>query len=99
MGQRETLQTLLEEITPHVYFQPPEGFKMDYPCIVYSRNLGKTDYANNKPYQHYVRYGVMVIDRDPDSVILSKVAMLPMCTFERHFTAGNLNHDLYNLYF
>jgi hypothetical protein len=103
MGNRRVqLQTLLEEIlgSRNVYFQPPETVKMNYPCIVYSRGyIERTLYADDIPYQHKVRYDVLVIDKNPDSEILDKIASLPMCIFQRSYTKDNLNHDLYNLYY
>jgi hypothetical protein len=42
---------------------------------------------------------VMIIDRDPDSDIPAKVAEMPLTLFNRFFTADNLNHDVYNVYF
>lgn len=45
------------------------------------------------------RYQVTVIYRNPDSEIPSKIALLPMCSHERHYTKENLNHDVFNLYF
>jgi hypothetical protein len=42
---------------------------------------------------------VTYIDRNPVSPVPDKLADLPMSTFERFFTAGNLNHDVYNIYF
>lgn len=102
MEKRVQLQFLLEDLigSKNVYFQPPETIKLSYPCIIYSRGvIGRTKFADDKPYQHQVRYAVTVIDKDPDSDILDKVASLPMCVFERHYTADNLNHDIYNLYY
>lgn len=104
MGSRLDLQALLETLfassgDAFVYFQPPENVKLRYPCIIYSRDSGKTKFANNKPYTHQLRYAVTVIDKNPDSEIREKVAMLPMCAFERHYTSDNLNHDVYNLYY
>lgn len=102
MGTRVQLQALLEELlgTRNVYFQPPETVKLVYPCIIYSRGfIGKTDFANDKPYQHRIRYEVTIVDADPDSKIPENIASLPMCVFERSYTANNLNHDLYNLYY
>jgi hypothetical protein len=93
---------MLEElVTPNkVYFQPPENVKLIYPCIIYNRGVvGKTEFANNKPYTHRVRYDVIVIDKNPDSPLLDKIAMLPMCIFQRHYTVDNLNHDIYELYY
>lgn len=99
MDRRLELQAVLEEFTPVVYFQPTNNTQMSYPCIVYERDMAETQHADNAPYRRTKRYMVKVIDRDPDSVIPDKVALLPMCLFERHFTAGNLHHDVFNLYF
>lgn len=99
--KREELQSLLETLlgSRNVYFQPPENLSMVYPCIVYHRDDANTRFANNLPYKYDKRYQVMVIDRDPNSAIPDKVARLPMCTFNRFYTASNLNHDVFNLYF
>ena len=101
MGQRLQLQSLLEELlgSENVYFQPPSTVQMAYPAIVYNRDSTMTEFADDKPYANTKRYMVTIIDRNPDSSIPDKVAMLPLTTFNRHFTADNLNHDIYNIYF
>lgn len=101
MAPRLQLQAKLLGIlgSPNVYFQPPPTIKMQYPCIVYNRDRIDTDFADDKPYKRTRRYQVTVIDQDPDSVIHEKVAELPMCSYDRFFTADNLNHDVYNLFF
>jgi hypothetical protein len=101
MAPRLDLQILLIDIlgSPNVYFQPPPSLQMRYPCIVYSRDDIKTEYANDKPYALRKRYQVTVIDQDPDSEIPARVAELPLCVFDRFYTADNLNHDVYKLFF
>ena len=101
MATRLSLQILLESLlgSSNVYFQPPETVKLLYPCIVYERSLIRTDFANNKPYAHKKRYTITVIDKNPDSSILEKISNLVMCSHDRHFTASNLNHDVYNIFF
>jgi len=99
MASRLQLHQLLEAFVGHVYFQPPTNVKLVYPCIVYRRDFADTKFADNGPYRNTLRYSITVIDQDPDSDIPSKVAALPMCLFNRFFTADNLNHDVYNLYF
>lgn len=84
---------------PNVYFQPPSTVKMNYPCIVYGRNRIDLRYANNQLYRHMKSYTVTIIDPDPDSEIPEKVLKLPYCRFDRHFTADNLNHDVFNIYY
>lgn len=83
----------------HVYFQPPSNIQMKYPCIVYERDTGDTQFADNNPYIFKFRYQIAVIDRNPDSPIPEKVAELPMCTMDRHFVSDNLHHDVFNCYF
>jgi len=101
MAQRLELQALLMEIlgTEHVYFQPPPSVQMEYPCIVYQRDYLLTNYADDKPYKLRKRYLVTIIDRNPDSDIPDKVAELPLCVFDRFYTADNLNHDVFKLFF
>lgn len=99
MGQRLELQTLLEAITPHVYFQPPANIQMEYPCFVYRRFDIQPVFANNDPYRLTVRYQLTVIDRDPDSTLPGQVAALPLCRYVRFFATQGLNHDVFNLFF
>lgn len=101
MAQRQQLQSLLLDIlgTEFVYFQPPPTKVMEYPCIVYTRDYAKTEFANNKPYKHAKRYQVKYIDQNPDSDIPAKIADLPTCVFDRFYAADNLNHDVYKLFF
>jgi len=101
MAQRIDLQKLLVNIlgSSHVYFQPPPNVLMVYPCIVYQRDNMKIDYADGQPYNHTVRYQVTTIDQNPDSDIPGKIARLPLCAFDRFFTADQLNHNVFVLYF
>lgn len=101
MGTRLELQALLRSIldSDNVYFQPPPTVQMKYPCIVYRRDTVRTDFAGNHPYAHKLRYLVTVIDPNPDSGIPKKIAMLPMCIFDRFYVADRLNHDVYKLFF
>ena len=82
-----------------VYFQPPANLIMTYPCIRYELDNVDTKYADNLPHIHTPRYTVTVIDRNPNSEIPQKIARLPLSSFNRFYTAANLNHFVYNLYF
>jgi hypothetical protein len=101
MDRRLKLQALLASIpgVTKAYFQPPPSVSMTYPCIVYQRDSASTSHANNLPYRQMQRYQITIIDRDPDSAIPGAVAMLPTASFSQHFTADQLNHDVYTLYF
>lgn len=98
---RLELQTLLEGVlgSQNVYFQPPSNLSMQYPCIVYAHDNAKTEFAGNHPYSRTKRYQVTVIDRNPDTLIPDDVAQLPLSNLNRVFTADNLHHYVFNLYF
>lgn len=101
MERRLMLHEILCKIlgTRNVYFQPPPTIQLEYPCIIYERNQIKSNYADNKSYSNVTAYSVTVIDQDPDSLILNKIQKLSMCRFSTHFTADNLNHDVFNIYY
>lgn len=101
MASRLQLQALLEGLlgTGHVYFQPPSNIQMQYPCIIYTRDGSQTEYADNRPYARTKRYQVTVVDRNPDSELPDKVESLPLCDFNRFFSADNLNHYVFTLFF
>lgn len=98
---RTQLQSLLESVqgSRNVYFQPPPSLVMVYPCIVYSRDQRKTEFADNAPYRTTPRYQVTAISRDPDNPVVEKLAQLPMCVQSTNFVRNNLNHDVFTLYF
>lgn len=101
MAPRLELQTLLETIlgTDNVYFQPPTNTGLQYPCIIYKRDYAASTYADDIPYHYTQRYSVIIIDRNPDSPIPRRIADLPLCVYDRFYTADNLNHDVFTLFF
>jgi hypothetical protein len=97
--KREELHDLLLMFTPYVYFQEPSNVYMEYPCIRYTLDEQDVLYANNNPYRTTDRYQLTIIDPDPDSPLPGMVASLPMCSFDRKYTADDLHHTVYNVYF
>lgn len=100
MATRLDLQTLLEDIlqSRNVYYQPPESVKMQYDAIRYSRANIENTFANDSVYKQDNAYEIIVIYRDPDSELPMKISRLPKCRHDRHYTADNLNHDVFTLY-
>lgn len=99
LDQRSKLQKVLEDITKNVYFQPPSSKTLTYPCIIYSLSSDRPLYAGNKIYLNKDRYTVIVIDRNPETSLFGEVRSLPLCSFDRFYTTGNLNHYAFSLYF
>lgn len=99
MAPRLQLQSFLSEITENVYFQPPPNIAMQYPCIVYGREGSLVRFASNEKFVLSKRYQIMVIDRNPDSILPDTVEELAYSQFDRFFTADNLNHWVFTLFF
>lgn len=99
--KRLQLQSLLEALlgSDAVYFQPSVNVQMKYPAITYHCDDIDTKFAGNRPYIQTKRYQVTVIRREADSDIPEKIAALPLCYYSRMFTADNLYHDVFLLYF
>ena len=100
MRTRLELQNKLVELlgNNHVYYQPPESLKMEYPCIRYSKSDIANTNADNVKYSTNDRYEIIVIDKLPDNAVIKEILNLPYTSFDRHYTANNLNHDVIVIY-
>ena len=98
---RLTLQTKLEDLlgSNHVYYQPPENLKMEYPAIRYSKSDEEDIYANNIKYLSMSVYDLVVIDKKPDNPVIKKLLELPYSEFDRHYVADGLNHDIIRIFY
>lgn len=101
MNKRLELHEVLCDIlgSRNVYYQPPETVKMKYPAIVYSINNIDNGYGDNLPYIQNYAYMVILIDKNPDSEFIDKLANHPRCRFIRNYQSENLNHNVFLLYF
>lgn len=98
MNRRDEIKAQLEAICPNLYFQPPTGNKMSFPCIVYQRMQIKQKKADNVKYKSNVIYKVIVIDRDPDSEIVKAVSELPNTSYMDFYTKDNFNYDVFKMF-
>ena len=83
----------------NVYFDPPESFKLNYPCIVYSFN-GNTDiHAEDERYRRLKRYSLIYITRNADDPMVDKLDDLRFCRLTRPYTANGLFHYAYDIFY
>ena len=83
----------------HVYYQPPENLKMEYPCIRYSKSDITSRHADNINYVNKTSYEIVVIDKHPDNAVIEKILELPLSSYDRHYISDNLNHDVIRIYY
>lgn len=101
MRNRKDLRDLLREtVKPAtVYFQPPTGTKLTYPCLIYELSDIAKENADNRPYILTDGYSITYISKNPDDENYRKLAALPGCYFDRSFRSDNLVHWIYTIYF
>lgn len=99
----DELQVILQDILGEdgkAYYQPPENYKLSYPCIVFERTNALTNYADNNPYQITKRYTITLMTKTADNdEYVDKILILPMCTYDRQFINDNIVHDVFTIYF
>lgn len=83
----------------HMYFQPPETQKLKYPCFIYKLNHYDVEHADDMNYKELRAYTLTVIDEDPDSELPVELIRLPYSNIDRFYTADNLNHWVFIIYF
>lgn len=95
---RESLSEKLKEIlaSDKVYYSPPS--RLAYPCIIYRLNDIYTRKADNIKYTKYKEYIITYIAYKVDEQVVNDILSLPMCSFDRTYTADNLNHVVFSIY-
>jgi hypothetical protein len=97
---RSELSSILHGFcSENVYFQPPNGLVLSYPCLLYELNTVKADGADNTSYIMHDRYTVTYITRNPDDPVIHDLLTIPMCRMSRAFVSDNLYHYSYDLYY
>lgn len=101
MADRLELHSLLQELlgSSNVYYQPPESIKMEYDAIRYSKKDIMSIHADDSKYMMRDFYELIVIARLPDHPVIKRLLALPYCSYDRHYVADNLNHDVLTIYY
>lgn len=100
--RREKIEEMFEDAlgkdSDNIYFEPPENVKLKYPCIIYERIGGDSNYANNNVYIFNFVYKATLIHKDPDSDIPAKLAKNTYVALTGAFVSDNLYHKVYTIY-
>ena len=81
-----------------VYFQPPVGTKMEFPCIVYSQGAPEKINADNKGYFINTPYTVIYIDKSPVSDIPDKLLDMDNTMAERPYQQNNMHYFPFRIF-
>lgn len=100
---RLELSTLLSSIMeecgeePHLYFQPPESVKLEYPCMIYRLRTMTSRKADDKPYYKTIGFDITYVTRSPNSSVPSRMLSEQYMNFDRYYTSENLHHYAYTI--
>lgn len=99
--KRVKLHHVLEDIisSRHVYFQPPESVKLEYPCIVYNLAKVPVQHADNTVYLMNPKYVIRYISKGPDDrtkLLLVQSLGVPII---QTYAQNGLYHYIYELYY
>ena len=85
----------------HVYYQPPETIRMKYPAIVYDLYRVNQQYGDSLNYRIIPQYNITFIDRETnlDWIDAMLETFQNYCYYERSYTAENLVHYSFMLYY
>ena len=83
----------------NVYFDPPESFKLKYPCIVYSLNTNVENFADDSVYRRMKRYSLLYITKNADDPMIDILDDLRYCRMNRFYASDGLFHYAYDIYF
>lgn len=95
--RRLELDQIFRSIAPNVYYQPPVSMKMKYPAIRYERTNINSNHADNQKYKSVLTFQVTTISKEIDDPMVEKIFALPYCSFDRHYIADNLHHDVFSI--
>lgn len=100
MGSHQTLRNKLMDIlgNSNVYYNPPENYKIKYPCIVFYMDDVQRIGADNIGYAMFHRYLLTYISYDPNETVVDALLELPSSSFVRSYKADNLDHSVINIY-
>lgn len=104
MGQNRTRVELHHKLVSmlgsnNVYFDPPENFKLQYPCIVYYLEGLADSSADNQVYRRMRRYSLTYITPIAEDPFAEELADIRYCTLNRPYTVSDLYHWAYTLFY
>lgn len=102
MRNRLVLHNILASIlgNKNLYYQQPENFKLNYPCVIYNQDVGKVVKADNKLYAYTKKYTItFMYPSENDSVIQKMLTKFECCSLDTIFVNDNLYHYVFTLYY
>lgn len=95
------LDSILHEVSNRhgnfpIYFKPPSGFNLKYPCLVYNPSGVDSVNANNELYIAHRQYELSFMTQriDQEELIKDIVKSVPYGRIIREFETNGIQHTL-----
>lgn len=100
MKSRESvLRKLKDNVTPNIYFTPPDSVVLKYPACVVTREDIDVLKANNKIYNANIAYKVVYISREEgDDIFLKVMNLFDHSAFRTEYKYNGLYHKVFVVY-
>lgn len=82
----------------HVYYNPPENVKIEFPAIVYRLETPSIVHADNGLYWLHIPYRVTLIQKETSDELWTKLAAFPLCRPGNPFISDGLRHYVFTIY-
>lgn len=83
-----------------VYYAPPEKIKMEYPSIVYTKEMNQVDTANDSRYFNYSKYQLMILDKNIENPVIDKILDdFNTAIYINEFWADGIHTTIIELYY
>lgn len=102
MDRRLELQSKLEKLNNvnKVYYQPPNSVMLQYPCIIYNDQVGKTIKASDGLYGYTDSYELMYISKKSNKqIVYDLLSTFKYIKFDRTYVYDGLYHYVFTIYY
>lgn len=98
-SREKVLRKLKDNVTPNIYFTPPDSVALKYPACVVTREDIEILKANNNIYNVNVAYKVVYISKEEgDDIFLKVMNLFNHSTFRTEYKYNGLYHKVFVVY-
>lgn len=105
MRTSDQLLQMLDILTNHanLYYEPPSGTLMMYPCMRITQADLDLKRADNKKYLATMAYTLTYITENDVDILIDPITSalldLEYCEFDRTYVSDNMHHYVFKIYY
>ena len=97
--RKVVLEKIKNNITPNVYFTPPDNIQLKFPACVVTREDFEVKKANNNPYFSSMGYKLVYMSREEaDDIFIKVSSAFKSSSFRTEYKVNGLYHKVFVVY-